>query len=193
MSVTATLVTNPGYAPFNGAYDANGHLWVVTGTNSGIAVKDLNGTQEIDISSATVNGIAMGNGSLYIADDRGGIDTVNLTSGTVTFTPLGADFHQTPERLVATTNAVWFLPADNFSENPDNTVTNSVGRWVPGSSSAQFFNLDPSGNDASASSITVKGADSVWIGLDGIDDGTVAVRPTIWMPSRSAAASLAIA
>jgi len=172
-----TLLSITPSAPFSIAgvsatwesYDATGHLWVYDTAGH---IVDTSGTININIASVNANGFAMGTGHIFVSDARGGIDDVDFSNPaniTVSYKQLvdpDANPEKVPTLLTVTPSAVYFTGP--FTTDPDTErVTNVVGRWVPGASSADFITLDSSFNDSTAAGLTPDADGGVWIGMVG--------------------------
>lgn len=181
LSVTTTPFSVTGNDPEFVTYDSSGNLWTVeTNSNGATLLDEYNNSNSlvtsIDISNTSPLAVAYSptNNHIYIADLNYGIDDVNLNDQSVTQygfnTPFPVDFIN---GITVTGNGnVWFT---NEYPNSDGTWTNVLGRWVPGSAEPTYtdFNSDVASVDTQLSGIASAGADSVWVGLAGVDEAPI--------------------
>ncbi len=178
LSVTATSYTINNVQPTVGTYDSAGDLWVVDAAfqTGGPFLQEISSSNQImktiDISSTSPNWITYASGHIYMSDggSPGGIDDVNISTGIVTqYQFANGDPSLTPYRLTVSGNGdVWFT-AESIGEDIDGNPTNTIGRWTPGSATADYFTLPGSTNDSTAVDIASAGSDSVWVGMNGVD------------------------
>jgi len=178
LSATTASYSIAGVNPAVEAYDSSGNLWVVnTSQDTGATLlEEISGQQvvnSIDISNTAPNSIVAGPANhMYIADGLNGIDDVNLSTASITSYSF-SNFDVVPNHLAVTASGdVWFT-AQSATLDDNEVATNTIGRWTPGAADADYFTLPASTSDATAQSIAPAGNDSVWVGLDGLDDSAV--------------------
>ena len=178
LSASPSSYSIQGVNPQVETYDSSGNLWVVNyDQNSGETlleeIADQQVVNTIDISSTAPNSITAGPaGHMYVADGFNGIDDVNLSNGNIASYSF-SNFDAVPNHLTVTANGdVWFTPQSELTDDNE-VVTNVIGRWTPGASDADYYTLPASTSDSAAQAIAPAGNDAVWVGLSGLDDGTV--------------------